>query len=120
MTILRCVRRHAVCPAHAKPELSATRPNEIWCRDVTRLRGPGKRVFCHLYSILDTCGCYTGVRMVGVLTAVQQRNPERFVNKPPVPPITPPTCGSTSRTTTPRRPVITTSDSGDPGSLDKP
>ncbi|EMF52943.1 MULTISPECIES: hypothetical protein [Streptomyces] len=46
-------RRHAVHPAHAKPELPATRPDEIRSRDVTRLRGPGERVFCHLYSIID-------------------------------------------------------------------
>lgn len=86
-------RRHAVHPAHAKPELPATRPNEIRSRDVTRLRGPGKRVFYHLYSITDIYSRSTVVWMVAVradvLTAISQRNPERFVNKPPTPPIIP-------------------------------
>lgn len=91
--VVRERRRPAVHPAHAQPELPATRPNEIRSRDVTRLRGPGKRVFYHLYSIIDIYSRYTVVRMVAVradvLTAVYQRTPERFVNKPPTPPIIP-------------------------------
>jgi len=29
-------------PAYAKPELLATRPNQVWSWDITRLRGPAK------------------------------------------------------------------------------
>lgn len=46
-------RRQATHPAHVKPELFATAPNQVWSWDITRLRGPAKRVFYHLYSILD-------------------------------------------------------------------
>ncbi|MFI6440081.1 hypothetical protein [Streptomyces sp. NPDC050759] len=86
-------RRHAVHPTHAEPELPATRPDEIRSRDATRLRGPVKRVLYHLYSIIDIYSRYTVVWMVAVradvMTAVYQRDLERFVNKPPAPPIVP-------------------------------
>jgi putative transposase len=52
-------RPQATHPAHVKPELLATRPNEIWSWDITRLRGPGKRDFYHLYSIIDIYSRYT-------------------------------------------------------------
>ena len=52
-------RRQAVHPAHVKPELLATKPNEVWSWDITRLRGPDKRVFYHLYSIIDIYSRYT-------------------------------------------------------------
>jgi putative transposase len=61
-------RRQAVHPAHVKPELLATRPNEIWSWDITRLRGPGKRVFYHLYSIIDIYSRYT----VGWMVAARE------------------------------------------------
>lgn len=61
-------RRQATHPAHVKPELSATRPNEIWSWDITRLRGPGKRDFYHLYSIIDIYSRYT----VGWLVAARE------------------------------------------------
>ncbi|MGP4049612.1 hypothetical protein [Streptomyces sp. 2A115] len=45
----------------------------------------------HLHSLIDIYSRCTVVRMAAVradvLTAVYQRNPERFVNKPPTPPI---------------------------------
>lgn len=62
-------RRHAVHPAHVKPELLATKPNEVWSWDITRLRGPGKRDFYHLYSIIDIYSRYT----VGWLLAARER-----------------------------------------------
>jgi putative transposase len=52
-------RRQASHPAHVKPELLATAPNQVWTWDITRLRGPAKRVFYHLYSILDVYSRYT-------------------------------------------------------------
>lgn len=61
-------RRQAVHPAHVKPELLATRANEIWSWDITRLRGPGKRVFYHLYSIIDIYSRYT----VGWMVAARE------------------------------------------------
>jgi putative transposase len=52
-------RRQATHPAHVKPELLATEPNQVWSWDITKLRGPAKRDFYHLYSILDIYSRYT-------------------------------------------------------------
>lgn len=46
----RGVRRH---PTYPKPELVATGPNQIWSWDITKIRGPERRVWFHLYVILD-------------------------------------------------------------------
>ena len=61
-------RRHATHPAHVKPELLATAPNQVWSWDITRLRGPVKRVFYHLYSIIDIYSRYT----VGWMVAARE------------------------------------------------
>jgi len=61
-------RRQAIHPARVKPELLANQPNEIWSWDITRLRGPGKRDFYHLYSIIDIYSRYT----VGWLLAARE------------------------------------------------
>ena len=45
-------------PAYAKPELLATGPNEIWSWDITKLLGPAKWVYFHLYVILDIFSRY--------------------------------------------------------------
>ncbi|MCX7119928.1 MAG: IS3 family transposase [Legionellales bacterium] len=41
-----------------KPELIATRPNEVWSWDITKLLGPTKWVYYHLYVILDIYSRY--------------------------------------------------------------
>jgi putative transposase len=46
-------RRQRVHPPYAKPELLATRPNEVWSWDITKLKGPAKWTCFHLYVILD-------------------------------------------------------------------
>jgi len=38
---------------HAMPVLHATKPNECWSWDITKLPGPQKRMFYYLYSIID-------------------------------------------------------------------
>jgi len=43
-------RRH---PKYVKPELLATRPNEVWTWDITKLKGPSKGSWFHLYVVLD-------------------------------------------------------------------
>jgi putative transposase len=57
-----------VHPAHVKPELLASKPNAVWSWDITRLRGPGKRIFYHLYSIIDIYSRYT----VGWMVAARE------------------------------------------------
>jgi putative transposase len=40
-------------PPYAKPELLATQPNQVWSWDITKLKGPIKWTYFHLYVILD-------------------------------------------------------------------
>lgn len=40
-------------PSYAKPELLATKPNEVWSWDITKLLGPQKWTYYYLYVILD-------------------------------------------------------------------
>ena len=51
-------RRQAVHPAAAKPELVATRPNEVWSWDITKLLGPAKWTYYYLYVVLDIFSRY--------------------------------------------------------------
>ena len=51
-------RRQRVHPSYEKPELLATRPNEIWSWDITKLKGPVKWSHYHLYVILDIFSRY--------------------------------------------------------------
>ena len=45
-------------PAYQKPELVATRPNQVWSWDITKLRGPVKWTYFYLYVILDLFSRY--------------------------------------------------------------
>ena len=45
-------------PHYAAPELLATRPNELWSWDITRLLGPTKWTYFYLYVILDVFSRY--------------------------------------------------------------
>lgn len=47
--------RHA---NHPRPELLATRPNELWSWDITKLKGPAKWTYFYLYVILDVFSRY--------------------------------------------------------------
>jgi transposase InsO family protein len=38
---------------YRKPELLATRPNELWSWDITKLKGPRKWTYYYLYKIMD-------------------------------------------------------------------
>jgi putative transposase len=55
-------------PAYAKPELLATRPNEVWSWDITKLLGPTKWTYFYLYVILDIFSRY----VVGWMVAHQE------------------------------------------------
>ncbi len=45
-------------PQYAAPELLATRPNEVWSWDITKLLGPTKWSYFYLYVILDIFSRY--------------------------------------------------------------
>jgi putative transposase len=56
-------RRH---PKRVKPELRATRPNQVWSWDITQLKGPG--CFYYLYVIVDVFSRY----VVGWMLATRE------------------------------------------------
>lgn len=43
---------------YTKPELLATKPNEVWSWDITKLKGPAKWTYYYLYVILDILSRY--------------------------------------------------------------
>jgi putative transposase len=51
-------RRHATHPAAKKPELLATKPNEVYSWDITKLLGPAKWTYYYLYVIIDIYSRY--------------------------------------------------------------
>jgi putative transposase len=51
-------RRQASHPPHAKPELLAIRPNQVWSWDITKLLGPVKWTYYYLYTIIDIYSRY--------------------------------------------------------------
>jgi putative transposase len=61
-------RRHATHPARVKPELLATAPNQVWSWDITKLAGPAKWTWYHLYVILDIFSRYA----VGWMVAARE------------------------------------------------
>ena len=58
-------RRQATHPAKVKPELVAHSPNTVWSWDITKLRGPTRGVYLHLYVVIDVFSRY----VVGWLVA---------------------------------------------------
>jgi putative transposase len=62
-------------PHYAAPELLATRPNELWSWDITKLLGPTKWTYYYLYVVLDVFSRYT----VGWMLA--QRESARLAEK---------------------------------------
>jgi putative transposase len=45
-------------PQYEKPELLATKPNEVWSWDITKLLGPHKWTYYYLYVLLDIFSRY--------------------------------------------------------------
>ena len=61
-------RAQATHPAKVKPELVAIAPNAVWSWDITKLRGPAKWTYFHLYVILDIYSRY----VVGWMVATRE------------------------------------------------
>jgi len=53
---------------YTKPELLATRPNQVWSWDITKLKGPAKWTYYYLYVILDIFSRY----VVGWMIAARE------------------------------------------------
>ena len=62
-------RRQATHPAHKKPELVATGPNQVWSWDITKLLGPEKWTWFYCYVMLDIYSRY----VVGWMLARAER-----------------------------------------------
>jgi len=58
-------------PRYAAPELLATAPNQLWSWDITKLLGPAKWTYFHLYVILDVFSRY----VVGWMVADRESAP---------------------------------------------
>ncbi len=75
-TMYRLLARNGLCPQrrqrearhYARPELLATKPNEIWSWDITKLKGPAKWQYFLLYTIMDIFSRY----IVGWLIAERE------------------------------------------------
>ncbi len=52
-------RRQASHPPRVKPELVATKPNQVWSWDITKLAGPARGIWFSLYVIIDIYSRYT-------------------------------------------------------------
>ncbi|MEU4222347.1 IS3 family transposase [Actinoplanes sp. NPDC026623] len=61
-------RSQATHPARTKPELVADAANQVWSWDITKLRGPQKGVWFHLYTVIDIWSRY----VVGHLVAAYE------------------------------------------------
>ena len=57
-------RRQATHPSRVKPELMADAPNRVWSWDITKLRGPVKGVWYHLYTVIDIWSRYVVAHLV--------------------------------------------------------
>ena len=55
-------------PPYTRPELMATRPNQLWSWDITKLLGPAKWNYFYLYVILDVFSRY----VVGWMIATRE------------------------------------------------
>jgi putative transposase len=62
------IRRQSAPRLYARPELLATRPNELWSWDITKLKGPVKWTYYYLYKVLDVFSRY----VVGWMVATKE------------------------------------------------
>ncbi len=51
-------RRQRTHPARTKPQLLATKPNDVWSWDLTKLPGPSRHEFYELYAVIDIFSRY--------------------------------------------------------------
>src|SRR5690242_6686155 len=87
-------RAQATHPAAVKPELIASGPNQVYSWDITKLHGPAKWTYYHLYVILDIYSRYVvgwmvatcesaalAEKLIAATCAKQGRSEERRVGK---------------------------------------
>lgn len=66
-------------PLYVRPELVATGPNQVWTWDITKLKGPGKFEYYHLYVMIDIFSRY----VVGWMLAYRESGElaEQFIEE---------------------------------------
>lgn len=62
------IRRQSAPHLYTRPELLATRPNEVWSWDITKLKGPVKWTYYYLYKVIDVFSRY----VVGWMVAYRE------------------------------------------------
>jgi putative transposase len=62
------VRWQSAPKTYKRPELLASRPNELWSWDITKLKGPKKWTYFYLYTIIDVYSRY----VVGWMVAYKE------------------------------------------------
>jgi transposase InsO family protein len=65
--------------AYKRPELVAIAPNQVWSWDITKVRGPDRRIWFHLYVMIDIFSRY----IVGWMLAGHESGAlaERFIQQ---------------------------------------
>ena len=61
-------RRQKTAGNYSRPELLATKPNQLWSWDITKLKGPKKWTYYYLYKIMDVYTRY----IVGWMVAYRE------------------------------------------------
>jgi putative transposase len=61
-------RRQKAAGNYSRPELLATKPNQLWSWDITKLKGPKKWTYYYLYKIMDVYTKY----VVGWMVAYRE------------------------------------------------
>lgn len=80
-------RNQLTHPNYERPELLATRPNQVWSWDITKLKGPQKWTYFYLYVMIDIFSRYVVGFMVAnresaslaehfIGEAIQRQHPE--------------------------------------------
>ncbi|MGB2919423.1 MAG: DDE-type integrase/transposase/recombinase [Mycobacterium sp.] len=72
-------RRQATHPAKVKPELLADGPSQVWTWDITKLRGPAKGVWYHLYVIIDIFSRYNPSWLLSTTESAEEA--EEFIEE---------------------------------------
>jgi len=70
-------------PNYKKPELLATGPNQVWSWDITKLLGPTKWTYYHLYVILDIYSRYTVAQLMATLGVTKSHSRPHVSNDNP-------------------------------------
>jgi hypothetical protein len=71
-------RRQATHPAKVKPELLADGPSQVWTWDITKLRGPAKGIWYHLYVIIDIFSRYNPSWLLSTTESAEEA--EEFID----------------------------------------